>query len=102
MFFGRFFLIIIQDAFVKLSKQSRCMLIRESFHFSRIIQVFAPLSVVLIHCSMKLLNMFLNSGSPKNVQNISVFIVSSFNLMPSLKWEALQSSHCLLAMMHAQ
>ena len=43
MFFGRFFLIIIQDAFVKLSKQSRCMLIRESFHLSRIIQVFAPL-----------------------------------------------------------
>ena len=40
---------IIQDAFVKLSKQSRCMLIRGSLHFSRIIQVFAPLSVVLMH-----------------------------------------------------
>ena len=104
IFLGRFFHIIIQDAFVKLSKQSRCMLIGESFHFSRIIQVFAPLSVVLIQCSMKLLIMtcLLNSGSPKNVQNISIFIVSSFNLTPSLKWEALQSSHWLLAMMHAQ
>ena len=63
--------------------------------------MFAPLSVVLIQCSMKLLIMtcLLNSGSPKNVQNISIFIVSSFNLMPSLKWEALQSSHWLLAMM---
>ena len=65
--------------------------------------MFAPLSVVLIQCSMKLLIMtcLLNSGSPKDVQNIFIFIVSSFNLMPSLKWEALQSSHWLLAMMHA-
>ena len=43
--FGRLLLFVIYSAFVDLSKQSRSMLITESFHFSWIIETFYPPAV---------------------------------------------------------
>ena len=43
LLFGELLLFVIYNAFVELAKQSRSLLITESFHFSWITEVFATL-----------------------------------------------------------